>query len=358
MRPACLIALVACSSHAPSLSGTGVRETAEDAVFQQDPVWLGADAAYTIDQGDGRVLWLFGDSFIATSAADSRSQSTMVRNSVAVMTGHDLLSEPMQFAWTGSSPPDSFVAENGSNWFWPADGVRTAQGPLVMFFNEQRATPNQGLGFASVGYHAVFVADPSGPPAGWVLTDAPVQSAPYDATASVACSAVDPTADALVALLTDAGSHGRLARWPMASVATGDLSAPVWWDGKAWTSDGSDPAVVIDDAPTECSLSQLGDGTWLHVSSHGFGATTIAIRTAPRIEGPWSDPGDVFDPPESQVPNAFVYAGKGHPTLTTHAPGASLVVTYANNSFTFSDLFTPANADTLYWPHVAELTLR
>jgi hypothetical protein len=352
------LVVTACASHPASLSGTGVRETAEDAAFHQDPRWLGADGAYTIDLGDGRVLWLFGDSFIATTSADSRSASTMVRNSIAVMTGHDLLTASMQFAWTASSPPDAFVTEDGSNWFWPADGVRVPNGPLVMFMNEQTSSSG-GLGFAATGYHAVIVSDPSGAPTSWQPASIAVAPAPYDATAAVACSVVDPASDTLVALLVDGSNHhGRLVRWPMASVAAGDLTSPAWWSGSQWTSDGSSVAVVIDNGATECSLSQLADGTWLHVSSQGFGATTIAIRTAPRIEGPWSDPDDVFEPPESQVPNAFVYAGKAHPTLTTHAPDATLVVSYANNSFTFSDLFAPANVDTLYWPHVAELTLR
>jgi len=49
----------------------------------------------------------------------------------------------------------------------------------------------------------------------------------------------------------------------------------------------------------------------------------------------------------------FVYAGKAHPMLV----GKGLVVTYADNSFTFGDLFDPARAATLYWPHVVEIVL-
>ena len=35
-----------------------------DELFRSDPHWLGSDDAYSIDLGDGRVLWLFGDTFI------------------------------------------------------------------------------------------------------------------------------------------------------------------------------------------------------------------------------------------------------------------------------------------------------
>ena len=95
----------------------------------------------------------------------------------------------------------------------------------------------------------------------------------------------------------------------------------------------------------------------MYVDSQGFGATTIGIRTARALTGPWSAATSVFTPPEDDEPNPFVYAGKAHPMLTTHEPGANLVVTYADNSFTFSDLLDPARAQSLYWPHVAELAL-
>lgn len=353
---ALVLALAACSTTPAALTGSGTRLAGEDALFHQQPRWLGGDAAYTIDLGDGRVLWLFGDSFIATSPALVRSESTMVHNSVAVMTGDDPASATMQFAWRDGAPPDAFFAEDGDDWFWPNGGVRVPGGPLVVFVSEVRATPGQGLGFASAGYRAVMVADPSGPPDAWQLAAAPVAPAPYDPTATVACAASD--GDHLVALLVDGqGGAGRLARWAMTDVAAGDLSTPGWWTGTAWSTTAATAAVVLPDASTECSLERFAD-QWLLVASHGFGASTIAIYTAPAVTGPWSDPRDVFTPPESEVPDAFVYAGKGHPALVTHTAGASLVVTYADNSFTFSDLLDPANADTLYWPHVAELSLR
>lgn len=62
---------------------------------------------------------------------------------------------------------------------------------------------------------------------------------------------------------------------------------------------------------------------------------------------------DIFTPPESNVPDAFVYAAKAHPMLPGSAGGD--LITYADNSCTFADLFDPAKATTLYWPHVAAL---
>jgi hypothetical protein len=328
-----------------------------DGAFHQDPRWLGGDGAYTIDLGDDRTLWLFGDSFIATSPANARTEATLVRNSVAVMTGRDLSTAAMTFAWTDGAPPSSFFAEAADHWFWPSDGVRVAGGALVVFLSEQRPTPGEGLGFASAGLRAVRIADPSGPPATWTIAATNARAPAFAPDANVACSTtVD---DHLVALVTDGDAHhGRLARWRLADVAAGELGFPEWWTGSDWTLEGAltaPPAIVIDDGATECSLS-FSDQLYgyIYVASRGFGATTVALRSSFAITGPWSAPEDAFTPPESQAPNAFVYAAKGHPMVV--GGNANLVVTYADNSFSFADLLDPARAATLYWPHVALIT--
>jgi hypothetical protein len=356
MRSAAIwLALAACCPGGPSIDGSGTRERALDQAFHADPRWLGGDGAYTIDLHDGRVLWLFGDSFIATSDAHVRTEATMVRNSVAVMDGTDLATAPMTFAWRDGATPTSFFPEDGEQWFWPADGVRVEGGPLVVFLDEQRATPGEGLGFSSAGYRAVRVADPSGPPASWTLEPVATSPAPYDASASIACSTVDD--GYLVALVSDTDAHHlRLARWSLDAVAAGDLSQPWWWVDDQWMAQAAlahPPSIVIDDGSSECSVQRQG-GDWIYIASQGFGASTIIARDALALTGPWEDPVTVFTPPESSEPNAFVYAAKAHPMLTT---GMGLLVTYADNSLSFGDLLDPARAATLYWPHVAEIVL-
>jgi hypothetical protein len=39
-------------------------------LFHSDPRWLGADAAFSIDLGQGRVLWMFNDTFVARKPAN------------------------------------------------------------------------------------------------------------------------------------------------------------------------------------------------------------------------------------------------------------------------------------------------
>ncbi len=64
---------------------------AADKMFKRDHRWLGGDGASSIDLGGGRVLWLFGDSFIDARDRHLRGESVLIRNSVAIQFGHDPL---------------------------------------------------------------------------------------------------------------------------------------------------------------------------------------------------------------------------------------------------------------------------
>jgi hypothetical protein len=70
-----------------------------DALFHSDPKWLGSDDAYSIDLGNGKVLWLFGDTFIATSDKNIRNESIMIRNSIGIQNGYDPSRSSIKFYW-------------------------------------------------------------------------------------------------------------------------------------------------------------------------------------------------------------------------------------------------------------------
>src|SRR4051812_1029480 len=105
MRQLTLVALVALTvGCGPSCPGSATPAKAlqwpeADALFHRDAKWLGADAASSIVLGPNRTLWLFGDTFVATSPANKRSESKMVRTTIAIQTGTDPTTATMAFAW-------------------------------------------------------------------------------------------------------------------------------------------------------------------------------------------------------------------------------------------------------------------
>ncbi len=163
---------------------------AADALFRRDPAWLGADAAYSVDLGGSRVLWRFGDSFIAKSPARSRSDAWFIRNSVAVQSASlDPSSAAAQiaFAWrTSNGAATSFFPERGGHWFWPLSGVRLPS-RLVLFMLEEVATGSGSFGFQSVGTKVAFVKNADMDPSAWTLEDGtlPVLTLPIALGAAV-----------------------------------------------------------------------------------------------------------------------------------------------------------------------------
>ena len=292
---------------AVQVAGAASWTAADDLFHRGDPRWLGSDAAYSIDLRDGRVLWLFGDTFVATSAANSRSASEMVRNTVAVQDRPDPLTAGFAPAWRtdAASTPASYFPEVGDRWHWPLHGVRFPQGPLVMFWSILRPTPGEGFGFAGDGWRLAIVDDPSAAPATWTVRTVEAPASTVDA---VVGTAVAFDGDHVVAIATaDADSHATyLARWSRPDLAAGNLGAIEWWQNGRWvaaTALAGQPSALFGEGATEASLHHdAALDTWIYVYSRGFGATTVAIRTSPRPEGPWSAPVDAFTPPESRAP--------------------------------------------------------
>lgn len=315
-----------------------------EARFRSDARWLGGDAIYSVALGGDRVLWLFGDSFVDPLARGDRRQSTMVRNTIAVQDGLDPETANLRFHWRTDErgAPQPFFAGDGDTDWWPLDGSRVPGGPLLLFGSRVRATPGEGLGFAIDGWRLVAVDDPDADPSMWrpreVLAD-------RTHGAVVQGVAVAPHEGGLLVLGTlGNGPHaGFLSRLEL---PLGDEPGLVPFDGGRFAR-GAQARVVLDDAGPECSLSEC-DGRWLHVQSRGFGATTIAMRSAVAPTGPWSEPRVVHEPAESRAERPFVYAAKAHPELDA-GPGL-LAISYATNSFDFADLFTPRGQRELYWP--------
>lgn len=350
---AAILLLCACHGAAQPPAGrahfTATAWPAADRLFHQDPRWLGADAAFSVDLGGERVLWLFGDTFLATGERKLRSEACMVRNTIAVQHGLDPSRASLHFCWQPG--PKSWLPEQGDRWFWPLHGVRLPGGPLVLFFSRVRATPGQGLGFTADGWTALSIENPDDEPERWSPRTLALPSLPAGLVLAQGLFLQGDYAFGLA--IREPGDHaGYALRIPIDALAHGELAALELWNG-AWElpTERMELHPVLADAGPEFSLHfDARLQCFVHVHSLGFGATTLAIATAPLLIGPWSQPVEVFRPPESSRAGAFVYAGKAHPELS----GADLVATYAANSFDFEELVRDTS---LYYPRFVRVSL-
>jgi len=332
--------LVLACSEPPALVATAEPWPEADALFHQDPRWLGADDAYSVDLGGGRVLWLFGDSFVATSDAHVRSASRLVRNSVAIQSGYDPASASISFFWGGDAEgPASFFPEQGDTWFWPGDGERIGD-ELVLFLMAVRPS-NEGLGFEVTGSKVFVVPNPDDDPPAWKLE--PREMPASEEGVVVGSASVFALDDDLYAFGSrEPPPHDiHLTRFARDSSGRFDFMRP-------------EPlGLAFEDGQTELSVHRdPGSGLFIEVQTEGFGASDLAFRTARDLRGPYSELEAFYHPPESDRGDAFVYAAKAHPHL--EAPGADFASTYASNSFDFATLVADGS---LYFPRFVRVSL-
>lgn len=320
-----------------------------DALFRKDPRWLGGDDAYSIDLGKGRILWLFADTFIATSPAITRRESRMVRNTLAIQHGYDPSSASIKFYWRmKNKKPESFFAESKNVWYWPGHGIRV-DGRLLIFLMKIRSS-KKGLGFEPFGWSVVAIDNPDDEPSQWQPRWLPVPQ--NDLQVIVGSASVIRIGDFVYAFSVQepAGKHDvYLVRWPLANAGQGDLSEPFWWCGEehGWVSQKlvkGRAAVVFTGAQTEFTVHwDPRLSRFIQVQTEGFGGAYLAFRSAEKLTGSWTSLMKFYRPPDSDREGTMVYAGKSHPALS----GSDLIFTYVVNRTGFGDL---VNDPSVYYP--------
>jgi hypothetical protein len=316
-----------------------------DVLFRQDLRWQGADDAYSVDLGEGRVIWLFADSFIARTPGSTRTDSRMVRNSIGVQQGYDPRSADISFHFQEeiiTEPTSFFPEETDGSWHWPGDGEKVGESLIVFLMNVHPG--DGGLGFEVFGATPVLISNPSDDPSLWQVQRIETPEAPEEVVLGAATVMVEGDYLYAYSPAEDFFHNVYLARWPSSRAEVGDLSATEWWCGESF-GDVSCAEPIFGDAQTEFTVHfEPSLERFVVIQTEGFGSTTIGKRSAPRPEGPWSPATTIFTPPESLRDDTFVYAAKAHPQLQ----GGGLALTYVANAADFFSLFS-TNLD-LYYP--------
>jgi hypothetical protein len=228
-----------------SLAQTAAPWPEVDRLFHSDPRWLGGDAAFSVDLGLGRVLWLFGDSFVASKSGQTPRQSRMARNTVAIQTGYDPSTASIKFYWKAQGS-GSFFADEGQNWFWPSHGLRIGE-RLLLFHNIVKPSSTPGpFGFAADNWSAFLIANPNEEPPRWNIRKLGVPRNPWHILVGIA---VLRDGDQLYLWAADEPKHDAyLLRVSVADAAKGELAAMQWWcgDRRGWRA--ASPAPVFSPA--------------------------------------------------------------------------------------------------------------
>lgn len=325
--------------------------------------WLGADAAYSIPMPDGRDVWIFGDTLYGKQRIVNGDTPQMVRNSIGISTcvnGQWTLNYVIRRDAEGR-PQDFFRARLPHTWYWALDGFVSGHDlwvTLLCLRNEPSAK-SQAMSFATCGTDLAHIASPGPDPQKWKVQITPLVA---DGThAYPSATTVVSGSDAYLFALKESGTRPLLAtRIPLTGLANPAANLQYLATSGKWEA-GFDPAQakqVMKQGSTELSIRYHPElHEWLAVMfAPGIFSSTILLRTAPELTGPWTEGESIYKVPEMQSStpgydkDTFCYAGKEHPEFEH----GDLVFTYVCNTFAVPKL--AANLR-IYHPQVVRMPI-
>jgi hypothetical protein len=321
--------------------------------------WLGADGGYSIPLADGRSVWLFSDTFVGVPGQPSRENSEMIHNSIGLSRCADNGRWNIDYAWGQSDrgEPAAFFHQNdATGYWWLFDGFEHRGALYVGLLRIEPSEPRGPLAlpFRNTGLDLARIANYDENPEQWQYEVLPLTDREIALPGSALV--VD---DGFLYLFSffgrdDANRNRILARLPLSALAENNPGASLetWAVDRRWIA-GFKPKearVIMDDNATEMSVRYFDAiNAWVAVYSDldaampKSGAATmsqIRLRTAPRLEGPWSKSRSIYRIPELEGnyaeridPNVFCYAAKEHPQYATED---RLILTYVCNLMTRS----------------------
>lgn len=386
---------------------SAVSDPYRDRLFQRNQGWTGADVVQTISLEDGRILWLFGDTWIGSIQNNQHAPgSYLVNNSIAISflsasgTAHVPHEDRIRFLWgeeTGLGEPSAWIKPGllGSEsilfsndrispdtWYWPTgDGIvlpdENGRNRLVLFLSKiKRREGDYGVwGFIGAGGSVVVIDNYREDPSRWVVAHS------YHNPYAVEARHADPSNDRFetswgMALVNgrecDQGLNGYLYIYGIREItsackkmilARSPAGAPERFESwefftrdRTWSSRLQDAYPLADNLVNEFSVDRITVGNknvYVMIQSDGAFKNQIWLRTALRPEGPWSGPALIYTATDAlNCKDCFAYAAKSH--LCLSEPG-ELLVSYVINSSDFNIL---VNNTDIYRPRFIRVSLK
>jgi hypothetical protein len=325
--------------------------------------WLGADDAYSIPLPDGRDVWIFGDTLYGKQRLVHGDAPEMVRNSIGVSTckaGQWNIDYTIRHD-AGNKYLDFFQEHYAGTWYWAMDGVEYDQAlwvTLLCVRNSPKAS-SAALGFEICGTDLAQVTKLGADPNDWKVAYYPL--VPETLHANPSASAVVYGDNLYLFTLYEEGSRPTvLTRIPLAGLQTAAKNLQYLGSDNQWHA-GFVPAQakpVMQHGAAEMSVRYHPElKKWISVLVDPvIFSDKVLLRTAPSLEGPWTDGDVIYHIPEMQKnspeydKDTFCYAGKEHPEFEK----GDLVFTYVCNTMNVKKLETEMG---IYYPKVVRMKM-
>ncbi|OWY71110.1 hypothetical protein B7486_10915 [cyanobacterium TDX16] len=378
-----------------ALAGDGRAEAVEPApawraVFDTSEGWTGGDCAGTTALGDGRVVWLFGDSWVGLVREGKHADgSVMVNNAIAVhRIGADGAAPgkaEIEFCWgradkdgkaTAWVAPDEAARGDGQDKnlrYWPTGGGLVVEGAdggrrLYVFLMRIRDKDEaDGVwNFEGCGSAVAIVENVKEAAREWRVGQRTLTRIAAGSGASVrriswgvAAMMEDGDADGRRVLIYGVDSTDGLNKKLLAARARAEAVEQFrewrFWDGRGWSRSEKDAAAIADNVMDELTIHRVGgagEARYVMIYSKPILDDHIVARTAATAMGPWTEPREIYRCPEpASDKRLMAYSAKAHPELSR--PGR-LLISYCVNS---TDFFHMAGDASIYRPRFIEAPL-
>ncbi len=269
---------------------------------KEGPGWTSADATYSVPLGDGRVLWLYGDTWVNTINWDGsvRSNGAFIRNSAVVQHGDTLTTLARGSRW---APDDFMKPSQPGQWYWPLDG-QVVGDRVFVFMNRVKTSGTGAWNFATDGVDMLVLRK----------SDLTLLSRTEVGHGKVSwgVSLLDAGNHTYIYGMEDRkGAHPEQLAY-VARTRKGDLGGEwEFWTGDHWSPHREAAKPVKSGVSPTFSVIRTGDHYSL-LSQEGFFSTRLLAARGRTPMGPWRDWRVVHNGPNT-APGQISYNALVHP---------------------------------------------
>jgi hypothetical protein len=297
--------------------------------------WTGGDTTNSVLLPDGRVVWIFSDTFLGKINDDhSRSDPNFIHNSFVLQSGSELVatlrggtrSKPRSLVTTDDGREVNGDPPVGAAWYWMGDG--TVEGDMLHVFV---------LKFEKFG--------PGGFDFRWIGSAVASFSLPKLRLQSVTPVVSSNNVEYGSGILEDGdytyiyGTEdlGRDKYMHLARAPRGGLLGPwEFFTGIGWSPDPAASVRIMHGVANEYSVARIGDAYLLVTQDTTIPfSRDIYAYVSCTPTGPFTGPKHLYTTPDYPFTNAITYNAHAHPEFIANG---ELLVTYNVNSLVFDDI--------------------
>jgi hypothetical protein len=328
--------------------------------------WLGADGTYTVSLSDSQAVFLFSDTYVGRKKQTSRKKGglKMVSNSAVIVTCLKDGKSKINYYWKQMStdnPQPLFQSFTKLYRFWCSDVFRTGETVHVVLAKigpKRGAAPDDLFNFNPIGFTLASISNPFDTPDKWKteLIPLPEFSEPEMALGPHAITG------AYLYFFVNGVNVQRLVRKKAADI--NDRAKPFEYFARdnTWKTGirQEDMDTVIHGFRGSTVNFHPDLRKWVMVCDIHFPDNKIRIRTASRLEGPWTEDIEVFACPEVK-PGSSVYH-KSNSCYNAReifgnydAKNKSLLISYDVNNSSLDEIISNPN---IYVPRLISVPVQ